>query len=402
MIGSRNSSQTQSFGPTSASDRPPSRGLRVSKPPQLGEFLSMATRDGRRLARRSSISSKVSLFSAFTSSSGSSGSTNTVTPDSLRRPKKKNTMPSRQTAKNQPSVRRQYRISADEDGQSASQIDVFQFLDHTRSTNSSRLSLAGGPHTIPRPSVAPPILPEDNEVITHPVKTDSSARSIHSDSGISIRDSSPDPPSRRGSELEIVAEECPQRNAVVSAHRIPSRVNLPGTLLESSESEEESPNEDAGSSFEANDDEPESFYRPAFGPQSTIAANTNAPPKQVNTHQADFGGYDLLARHLSSTKSPALYRRFEWLRHRSLLYLQDEIGQLEEEMKRLDRWDSDSRAAIARSTRSNEVPSSRRMDWKYRGSLELCGRRTDVMAKIQSKLRDYGMHMNAAALAGFR
>ncbi|KAL9110392.1 MAG: hypothetical protein Q9227_005123 [Pyrenula ochraceoflavens] len=351
----------------------------------------MATQDGRRLARKSSISSRVSLFSGLTSSSGSSGSTHTVTPETLRRSGKRNPMPARAYTKRHAAVRK--RQEEPPEAPIMGSIDVFQFLDNSRSTNSSRLSLTGPPAPtsidfVPRRTYQGPGRPE-----SHRQKADSRATSIHSDSGISIRDSSPEAPSRRGSELEEVAEVAVTDHDTVALDL--SNVVLPGSIPENSEADDDSFPEDHGALA---DEEPEIFYRGTRKREAqSVRDSVPTPPlpeESSPTHAKD-GGYDVLAHRLSVKEIPALYRRFEWLHHRILLYLQDEVSELEEELQALDRWESESRLNAAKPGGGRGPPSSRRIDSGYQGSIELCARRIDVMGRIRVKVNQYDEALQA-------
>ncbi|RYP08297.1 hypothetical protein DL765_008839 [Monosporascus sp. GIB2] len=100
-------------------------------------------------------------------------------------------------------------------------------------------------------------------------------------------------------------------------------------------------------------------------------------------------GYELLASQLSTgcpyrvgrTLRP-IYRRFEALNHRVLLYIQDEICELEEQLHQLDAVDTQDRRL-----QSCILPASRRAAQKA-GS-DLHWRRMDILGKIGFKLEQY-------------
>jgi hypothetical protein len=104
-------------------------------------------------------------------------------------------------------------------------------------------------------------------------------------------------------------------------------------------------------------------------------------------------GYELLADKLSERpKDDAaeekrvmpMYRKFEQLNHRVLLHLQDEISELEEELRYLDE-------CIAQMSPPGEegktIPASRRAEARYGGELHY--RRTDCLGRIYMKLGQY-------------
>jgi hypothetical protein len=95
-----------------------------------------------------------------------------------------------------------------------------------------------------------------------------------------------------------------------------------------------------------------------------------------STIQPPISGYDLLASHLShpTTPLPPLYRRFTHLQHRLLLQLQDEISEMESELRHLDDQDTYHRQL-------HDLPASRRADW--------ASGRLDLLSKINMKLEHY-------------
>ena len=105
-------------------------------------------------------------------------------------------------------------------------------------------------------------------------------------------------------------------------------------------------------------------------------------------------GYELLADKLSEAPLGGsrvrkgsivpMYRKFEHLNHRVLLHLQDEVCELEEELRYLDE-------SIAQTSPLNEAghayPASRRGDARYGGDLHY--RRTELLGRIFQKLGQY-------------
>ncbi|KAI0838529.1 hypothetical protein F5Y06DRAFT_296606 [Hypoxylon sp. FL0890] len=100
-------------------------------------------------------------------------------------------------------------------------------------------------------------------------------------------------------------------------------------------------------------------------------------------------GYELLASRLSAASSNQpgphlrpIYRRFEMLNHRLLLYLQDELCELEDQLHRLDAADTQNRRLP-----DCFYPASRRAEYMAGG--ELHWHKTDVLGKIAFKLDQY-------------
>ncbi|KAL4906301.1 hypothetical protein BDW74DRAFT_140723 [Aspergillus multicolor] len=106
-------------------------------------------------------------------------------------------------------------------------------------------------------------------------------------------------------------------------------------------------------------------------------------------------GYGLLAWRLSASAEnkeytlPPLYRRFEDVNHRVLLYLQDEISQLEEELRVLDDYEDMQRRGIAEREGTKVMPASRRMDVQAQAYSSLHCRREEVMGALTQKTEQY-------------
>ncbi|GIJ87759.1 hypothetical protein Asppvi_006672 [Aspergillus pseudoviridinutans] len=106
-------------------------------------------------------------------------------------------------------------------------------------------------------------------------------------------------------------------------------------------------------------------------------------------------GYGLLSSRLSSSSDskepslPPLYRRFEELNHRVLLYLQDEIAQMEEDLRVLDEYEEMHRVATAEREGTKKLPASRRMDAQAQVYSSLHYRRVEVMGALVHKTEQY-------------
>lgn len=102
-------------------------------------------------------------------------------------------------------------------------------------------------------------------------------------------------------------------------------------------------------------------------------------------------GYELLAHKLSELKKgrkddavvPA-YRKFEQLNHRVLLHLQDEISELEEELRQLDQEIAEASPGAQTGHRH---PASRRGDTQFGNDLHR--QRLDVLGRVFLKLEQY-------------
>lgn len=110
-------------------------------------------------------------------------------------------------------------------------------------------------------------------------------------------------------------------------------------------------------------------------------------------------GYELLADKLSEfpkenvtgeDKIIPMYRKFEQLNHRILLHLQDEISELEDELRNLDECIAQM-SPVGKEGRPQ--PASRRMESRHGG--ELHWRRTNLLGRIYLKLGQYNQALSS-------
>lgn len=99
-----------------------------------------------------------------------------------------------------------------------------------------------------------------------------------------------------------------------------------------------------------------------------------------------------MALELSSASSPVkpLYRKFEYLNHRILLHLQDELSELEEQLRHLDEIIAQ---CDPKSPDGGKSPASRRGENFYGGDIHL--RRTHLLGDIFRKTEQYNRAMSA-------
>ncbi|KAF2102018.1 hypothetical protein NA57DRAFT_53952 [Rhizodiscina lignyota] len=184
-----------------------------------------------------------------------------------------------------------------------------------------------------------------------------------------------------------------------------------------------------------------SYTYPQPIPRPSLNGSTSYPPysqaypysgyptrraSMVDDHRGDttakttLAGYELLAlklseqtgsKHMGVNKGEEevtpLYRRFEFLNHRILLHLQDEIAELEEELRRIDeaiaqRQQHVQNSMNAETAKSSDestprIAASRRDDARAGG--ELCERRTMLLGRIYNKLAQYNKAMAAYTTA---
>lgn len=223
--------------------------------------------------------------------------------------------------------------------------------------------------------------------------------SLHSDSGISVRSSSP------------------ERESPVPRHKYPSirrasssTGNVPNPALSSQHALSTSPEaygpRSSGyprdwSPFGNHLEHPETYYgstRPVV--TQTMQRARVASPENHGQHTRQLvrgashphspttkpkkPGYDTLAAVIDSRGDAFLkpiYRKFETLNHRILLYLQDEICEMEGELRELDK-------AIAREDEMmGKTHASRRAETKHPSPLQW--RRLDLLSRSYTKVEQY-------------
>lgn len=115
-------------------------------------------------------------------------------------------------------------------------------------------------------------------------------------------------------------------------------------------------------------------------------------PMGPDLTQTNIAGYEMVADKLSKRPKDGrakaavvpLYRKFESLNHRVLLHLQDEIAEMEEDLRILDECIVQS---SPRDHAGHLHPASRRGDARYGGELHY--RRTELLGRIYLKLGQY-------------
>ena len=347
-------------------------------------------RDRRPSIEKAAMSSRVSLLPGITASSGrSSGSSSTITQDSTRRSQSRafksshGNLRSKKQKASKPVAEQQDtgRISL---RSSCPKIDVFAFLDN----NDSRVSLA-------QTTDSSSFRPSDPAKVAHLHHDDSdmesSTRSHHSDSGVSMTDGSPGPIDGCGPAKSVLSPLTEENHLVVSTRSSfrPDPIQRLSRSHIRNEREERfrsnSPRQEYG------DNDPESFYSDFAGYSWEGLSTPITETRQSLEARSvpDSSGYDLLASSLDQPNAgvhplPPLYRRFSKLNHRILLQMQDEIAEMEEELASID--EVDARYRVDRSGHS--IPASRRLDWQWQGSA-LYARRLDVLGRIYAKVEQY-------------
>ncbi|KAI9829571.1 MAG: hypothetical protein M1819_006076 [Sarea resinae] len=135
-------------------------------------------------------------------------------------------------------------------------------------------------------------------------------------------------------------------------------------------------------------------------PARPASPDSEVPEKPAQT----ISGYELLASKLSffCKRSPPdgdpslvpLYRKFESLNHRVLLHLQDEISELESDLRNIDELDARMRkTSEANEQEAKTTPASRRVDGRLLAELQ--SKRLDVLGRIFLKVGQYNQALTS-------
>lgn len=359
--------------------------------------------------------SMISIFSAHsTSSEASGGSVSTVTAESSSRTRSrdlrhvKSKHGGQRLGSGTSRARPQVRVRGE-----STLPNVFDYLDkdgHSRNASHVSLGEVESDPTTPHAAAFAHASPIDALNFQNDESDkDSGAQSLHSDSGISIRDSSPEPPKSLSFPLATAGEPCEPQNSsylpLVSRPRLrhvrSRRVYRPDNKS-SVAADYERPSPKPNTTFDTTS--PESYYLGAVAtksrdmptPEREVSQSAGASPAIETSKTSPISsGYALLASRLTSRLSPKqagippLYRKFEGLNHRILLQLQDEIAEMEEELKTLDEADRQCRIAAQSKPTDPVIPASRRLDWQCQRFSALHSRRLDLLGKIYVKVEQY-------------
>lgn len=320
-------------------------------------------------------SSKLSLLSAITTESyGSNDSASTITQESYsksssgsgkRRKSSKTKESSRQGHGRKSSHGKSKSAKpSKEKSMSKESVDVFTFL----VKDDEQENLQPGPEELSYIEKLP--TRDDSD-------TESVVRSLHSDSGISMGDSTthfntePLPPLQE-EEVEQEQDHTPQRDDPNSSRRIQWKwPEVPRATHR-----HHLPN------YSPRTPSPEQIreqirLRVPHTPDGVERDFCTTPPNSLS-------GYDLVADKLSSGELPPLFRHFKKVNYRLLLQLQDEIIEMEQQLATLDATDTQTRLNPDGST----SPASRRISWQWSQS-DLPAHRLHILGRLSIKLEQY-------------
>lgn len=299
-------------------------------------------------------------------------------------------------------------------------VDVFAFMEHEDKSDSGT-EASDEPASEASPPSSPGSFSETPRMVDLPQKSprysDLEVRvqhttprawredSLHSDSGISVRSHSPDQDSPgvkdkypldyetpRVGVADCELNDDPQTNALQISPNLETGVstfshrNWPSLAMGRSEvgPSSSSPHGIQHDAVDHDEDDiPEMHARSASSLVQLEMHRQRASRSAAPT--APKMGYDLLASNIDSRNDAFLkpiYRKFEILNNRMLLYLQDEIAQMEEDLKELDTAITLEEADLGR-----HGPTSRRLEAKMPSQLQW--HRMDLMGRTFAKVEQY-------------
>lgn len=248
---------------------------------------------------------------------------------------------------------------------------------------------------------------------------DEHSGSVHSDSGGSARGDSP----ARAADYELHMSEnvdrrfAPPYDVAFNPPRAAEQVrvasytspSLSGARRWSNASDSgmgSSVDENCG--YEQSNSSPEAYYARAY-PKAVLHPDKVTMPYQfppehmpqsipdrphpipTDPPKTNVAGYELLASKLSSNPRGTdtlipIYRKFETLNNRILLYLQDEICEIEEDLRKLDEADAQINAVMSDET-GHILPTSRRCEAKRPSEIHF--RRLELLGRAFLKVGQY-------------
>jgi len=222
----------------------------------------------------------------------------------------------------------------------------------------------------------------------------SNQEQLHSDSGISIRNSNADSVSRAGTVYQRPAVETVTAGGLrvtaldASQHSTSTGFDKNRNMVSLEHPPDGSPTRYRNSllpnPYKMVGDLPNYMQQ---APNQSLHFSSGEQTTALVRH-----GYDLLASSLSACRPTTkhgnnslipIYRRFEALDHRVLLFLQDELSELEEQLQGLDAW----MAKLSKEEDRELIPASRRTEVRYGGQAYM--QRTELLGRIFVKNNQY-------------
>lgn len=323
-------------------------------------------------------SSKLSLLSAIsTQSHGSNDSASTITQESYTRSisgsgKRRRTSKQRKARESREGkgslvMKSSSEKAIKEKSMSRESVDVFAFLVQEEQQDTPKVQPEEPSHV--QKGDTPALEESDSESVV---------RSQHSDSGISMGDSS----------ISHLSNEAPLDNRLPPLLEDSQEANL----SHSHDQSRDRPNNSRRLRWKWPDIPPATHkhHIPNVRTPSPEQARVHLPHTPDNLKrefclpQKALSGYDLVAHQLAHGELPPVFRQFKQVNFRILLQLQDEIIEMEEDMAALDLADTRSRL----NSDGSASPASRRINWQWSQS-DLQAYRSHVLGRLYIKLEQY-------------
>lgn len=302
--------------------------------------------------------------------------------------------------------------------------NVFEYLDDDDSSDSdsdSDSSVDSEPPqkrkaNAPSPVRTLPLVKTNND---RPEAKTGRQSSFNSSSGVSARERSPDRASSVASRDSTDDQPATPPNALLSpidwkfaeGARPMFSPQIIGAYNSYAPSILEGENSDNGDPFDIS--VPETFYMPrdkvANSPNSPVSPRDRTRKDSIQSKQSQPSresprspsGYEQRSRKSSFQQTddeafvPPVYRKFETLNHRILLNLQNEIGQMEEDLRRLDELEAMHRAAASpRSPGHRKLSTSSHHDFGPPSFATLHFQRQELLEQVQAKIQQYSKQKN--------
>ena len=366
--------------------------------------------------------SVISILSELTNASGgSSGSNSTVTQESISRakqPSSKRSSTGRTDTKGR-TKKESTLISRSLSPTITERPDVFAFMENDSTTTVDTATRTGSTsydEKVDRkiPSGLPGVISESELE-----DDDEHSANVHPDSGISARDDSPAGAfeSESNTSENVGRRFAPPYSTAFVPPRVAEHVRVAsytspspsGTRRWSNASDSgmgSSVDENCG--YDQSNSSPEAYYARAYPKAALHSDEVSLPyelphkhkhqpvpnrpqPIPIDQPKSNVAGYELLASKLSSAHRGTdtlipIYRKFETLNNRILLYLQDEICEIEEDLRKLDETDAQINAAMS-DEMGHTPPTSRRLEAKMPSEIHF--RRLEILGRAFLKVGQY-------------
>ncbi|OJD15596.1 hypothetical protein AJ78_04149 [Emergomyces pasteurianus Ep9510] len=232
----------------------------------------------------------------------------------------------------------------------------------------------------------------------------SASYSLNSDSGISLRDHSPDRASSVSTEYQPATPPDISLDTLnwkfADESRTRRRLQMAGAYMTDTETVLESPTSPGLGYFDFS--APESYYTHAKIAPPNSALHSSYPYRQPNFDMRKISMSTSKQQRRASMESeskrsesrdvdhPLLFRKFESLNHRLLRHLQEEIAQMEEDLTILDEVEEVRRVAVnVRNSGRQKLLSTKHQDLQSEELSALQQRKFELVEKLVPRTEQY-------------